>query len=63
MKVNVLIQEIKKGCYDVEDGFVKLDKKMVLELLKELHRRRRVMSIPNKVLVLKRMQKKELAIL
>ena len=46
MKVNVLIQEIKKGCYDVDDGFVKLDKKMVLELLKELHRRRRVMSIP-----------------
>lgn len=63
MKVNVLIQEIKKGCYDVDDSFVKLDKKMVLELLKELHRRRRVMSIPNKVLVLKRMQKKELAIL
>ena len=57
MKVNVLIQEIKKGCYDVEDGFVKLDKKMVLELLKELHRRRRVMSIPNEVLVLKHKEK------
>ena len=57
MKVNVLIQEIKKGYYDVEDGFVKLDKKMVLELLKELHRRRRVMSIPNEVLVLKHKEK------
>lgn len=57
MKVNVLIQKIKKGCYDVDDGFVKLDKKMVLELLKELHRRRRVMSIPNEVLVLKHKEK------
>lgn len=57
MKVNVLIQEIKKGCYDVDDGFVKLDKKMVLELLKELHRRRRMMSIPNEVLVLKHKEK------
>ena len=57
MKVNVLIQEIKKGYYDVDDGFVKLDKKMMLELLKELHRRRRVMSIPNEVLVLRHKEK------
>ena len=51
MKINVLLQEIKNGQHDLDEKFVKLPKKMVLELFKELHRRRKVMSVPNKVMV------------
>lgn len=50
MKISVLIQKIKQGFYDVnediDDDEVKLPKQMVLELLRELQKRRRVMSRP-----------------
>ena len=40
MKINVLVQEIKNGQHDLDEKFVKLPKKMVLELFKELHGRK-----------------------
>lgn len=50
MKISVLLQEIKQGFYnvreDIDDDEVKLPKQLVLDLLRELQKRRRVMSRP-----------------
>ena len=50
MKTRPLIDDIKKGWYDIDEGIIKLPKAMVLELLKEVHMRRKVMSLPKKAI-------------
>ena len=49
MKANELARDIKMGKYDAaESSLVLLPKKMILELLKELHGRRKRDSRPRK---------------
>ncbi|MBR5589407.1 MAG: hypothetical protein IKW41_04585 [Phascolarctobacterium sp.] len=49
MKANELARDIKMGKYDsAERHLVLMPKKMILEMLKELHGRRKRDSIPRK---------------
>lgn len=49
MKANELARDIKMGKYDAaESNLVLLPKKMILEMLKELHSRRKRDSRPRK---------------